>query len=66
MALQKVSLATATKYTTMALKSGLVPYIAGSPGAGKSAMIHAVAASKSLLVVDIRLSQEDPTTIKVA
>lgn len=63
MALQKVSLVTATKYTTMALKSGLVPYIAGSPGAGKSAMIHAVAADKNLLVVDIRLSQEDPTTI---
>lgn len=63
MSLQKVSLAQATKYATMTLKAGLVPYIAGSPGAGKSAMVHAIAAARNLLVVDIRLSQEDPTTI---
>lgn len=64
--LNTVSLPMATKYATMVLKSGLVPYIAGSPGCGKSAMVHAIAKDRNLLVVDIRLSQEDPTTINVA
>lgn len=64
--LNKVSLPTAAKYTIATLKAGLVPFIASSPGAGKSAMVHAIAKDRNLLVVDIRLSQEDPTTINVA
>lgn len=63
MSLQKVSLVQATRYSEMLLKANLVPYIAGSPGAGKSAMVHAIAKKFNLKVVDIRLSQEDPTTI---
>lgn len=61
--LEKVSLVQATRDAERALKAKLVPYIAGSPGAGKSAMVHAIAAKHNLKVIDIRLSQEDPTTI---
>lgn len=38
------------------LTAGLVPYIKGSPGLGKSALIRAIAEEANLKVIDIRLS----------
>lgn len=45
------------------LKAGLVPFIQGSPGIGKSDIVRSVANKYNLKVIDIRLSQCDPTEI---
>ena len=45
------------------LLAGLVPMLRGSPGIGKSAAIHAVAAEQELLVIDARFAGYDPTDI---
>ena len=45
------------------LRSGLVPMIHGSPGIGKSDIIRATAEAMNLKVVDVRLSQCDPTDL---
>lgn len=42
-------------------KAGLVPIIHGSPGIGKSDIMHQVADENNLLLLDMRLSQMDPT-----
>lgn len=42
------------------LKAKLVPLLAGSPGIGKSAIIHQVAKEYNLKVIDVRLAQCDP------
>lgn len=44
-----------------AMKARLVPMIAGSPGVGKSALIHQIAEEFDLKVIDLRLAQCDPT-----
>lgn len=44
-------------------KAGLVPYVQGSPGVGKSAMAAAIAEAFNLLLIDIRLSTYDPTDL---
>ena len=43
------------------LERGLVPMVAGSPGIGKSDIIRAVAKYLDVKVIDMRLSQCDPT-----
>ena len=43
--------------------SGLVPFIKGSPGIGKSAIIRQIAKEAKLLVIDLRLGQCDPTDL---
>lgn len=63
MSLTPVSLKQATSLVRYALKAQLVPYVAGSPGCGKSAMAQALAEEFNLKLIDIRLAQEDPTTI---
>jgi len=45
------------------LAAGLVPYIAGSPGIGKSDIIRGIAKQFRLKVIDLRLSQCDPTDL---
>lgn len=45
------------------LQAGLVPYVEGSPGVGKSNIIHSVAQQLKLKVIDLRLSQCDPTDL---
>lgn len=45
------------------LKSGLVPMMEGSPGIGKSALAKWIAKEFNLLVIDLRLSQCDPTDL---
>lgn len=43
------------------MRAGLVPYIQGSPGIGKSSIIKAVAKKFKLHVIDHRLSTSEPT-----
>ena len=63
MSLQTVSLKQATEFCFQTLKANLVPYLAGSPGVGKSAVAHQLAKKFNLKLIDIRLSQEDPTVL---
>jgi MoxR-like ATPase len=45
------------------LAAGLVPNITGSPGIGKSDIIRGIAKQFRLKVIDLRLSQCDPTDL---
>lgn len=45
------------------LRAGLVPMLTGSPGEGKSSLIKDVAKEFNLKVIDVRLSQCDPTDL---
>jgi hypothetical protein len=45
------------------LQSGLVPMLHGSPGCGKSDIVRKIAQETKLKVIDVRLSQLDPTDI---
>lgn len=45
------------------IRAGLVPNILGSPGIGKSAVVHHLADLFNLELIDIRLSQCDPTDL---
>ena len=63
MALQTVSLKQAAEMARKILKANLVPYLAGSPGVGKSAVAQTLAKHYNLKLIDIRLSQEDPTCL---
>jgi hypothetical protein len=45
------------------IKAGLVPMMTGKPGIGKSDMIKQIAADFNLKVIDLRLSQCDPTDL---
>ena len=45
------------------LKAGLVPYVASSPGIGKSAIAKQIAEEYSLELIDVRLAGYDPTSI---
>lgn len=47
-----------------ALYAGLVPFIKGSPGIGKSDIVRQVAGELNLKVIDFRLSQADPTDLQ--
>lgn len=51
----------AEEYVVDCIEAGLVPFLKGSPGIGKSALIKAVAEKFNLKVIDQRLSQCDPT-----
>lgn len=42
------------------IKAGLVPMIVGSPGCGKSQIVHKIAEDFKLKVIDLRLAQCDP------
>lgn len=66
MSLNRVTLKQAEKYAKAVIQAKRVPYVAGSPGVGKSKMFEAIARQANLKMVDIRLAQEDPTTINVA
>lgn len=63
MTITKKTLNEAKNYVEITIKAGLTPYIVGSPGLGKSAMVKAIAKKYSLKLIDIRLAQEDPTGI---
>ena len=45
------------------IQAKLVPMLAGSPGCGKSAIVHQLAKDYKLKVIDVRLAQCDPTDL---
>lgn len=45
------------------LRAGLVPMLTSSPGLGKSSISKTIAANENLKVIDLRLSQCDPTDL---
>jgi hypothetical protein len=45
------------------LRAGKVPMMHGSPGTAKSSIAKQLAAEQNLLVIDLRLSQSDPTDL---
>ena len=51
------------KSVEVTVKSGVVPFIQGSPGIGKSDIVKQVANKYKLKLIDIRLSQCDPTDL---
>lgn len=61
----QVKISQAISMITKYIKAGLVPMLRGSPGMGKSSIIHQIAAEYNLLVIDLRLSQCDPTDLNV-
>jgi len=63
MATLKLSLNKARSAVINVLKAGLVPMLHGSPGIGKSATIHGVAAEFKLKLIDFRASQADPSDV---
>ena len=52
-----------SKMLVRAHQAGLVPFIKGSPGIGKTAVIHEFARKYKLKVLDLRLGQSDPTDL---
>lgn len=59
----KVSIGRAAQLIALTLAAGLVPMLHGSPAIGKSAIIHQVAKDYNLKLIDLRLSQCDPTDL---
>ena len=59
----QVKISQASRLIAKYLKAGLVPMLVGSPGCGKSAIIHQIAKEYNLFVIDLRLSQCDPTDL---
>lgn len=53
----------ATELLIDCIQAKLVPFVAGSPGLGKSAIVHAIAEEYNLKVIDVRLSQCDPVDL---
>lgn len=45
------------------MEAGIVPMISGSPGIGKSQIVKAIADKHNLKLIDVRLSECDPTDI---
>ena len=62
MAIQ-VKISQAIAIITTAIKAKLVPMMAGSPGCGKSQVYLQIADEYGLKVIDLRLSQCDPTDL---
>lgn len=59
----QVKISQAIELLTDCIKARLVPMLAGSPGVGKSGIVHQIAKSYGLKVIDLRLSQCDPTDL---
>ena len=61
----KVSLHEAIDLVEIAISAKLVCFIHGSPSIGKSSIIHQIANKHKLKMIDIRLSQCDPTDLNI-
>jgi len=61
--MQAVKPSVATSYIREVLKARLVPMLHGSPGIGKSDITSQIADEFNLQLIDIRLSQCDPTDL---
>lgn len=59
----QVKASQAISMITKCIKAHLVPMLAGSPGCGKSQIVHQIAIEYGLKVIDLRLSQCDPTDL---
>lgn len=59
----QVKISQAKRIIIAAIKAKVVPILKGSPGAGKSQVVHQIAKEFNLLVIDLRLSQCDPTDL---
>ena len=59
----QVKISQATRLMIAAIKSRVSPVLKGSPGAGKSQSVHQIAEQFQLELIDIRLSQCDPTDL---
>lgn len=59
----QVKISQAVAIITAYIKAKLVPMLVGSPGMGKSQIVHQIAAEYGLKVIDIRLAQCDPTDL---
>ena len=59
----QVKVSQAVAMITAFIRAHLVPMLIGSPGIGKSNIIHQIAAEYKLKVIDLRLSQCDPTDL---
>jgi hypothetical protein len=59
----KVNITQAGEMVKLFLKAGLVPRLHSSPGIGKSDIIKGIAEKYKLKLIDIRLSQCDPTDL---
>jgi len=56
----KVKISQAVEAIKFYLQANLVPMLVGSPGCGKSEIIHQIANDFNLQLIDLRLSQCDP------
>lgn len=59
----QIKVSQAVSMITMLIKARKVPFLKGSPGVGKSQIVHQIAAQYGLKVIDLRLSQCDPTDL---
>jgi len=59
----QVKVSQAITLITAIIKAKLVPMLSGSPGCGKSEIAYKIAADYNLKVIDLRLSQCDPTDL---
>ena len=59
----QVKISQAIEAISIALQVQLVPMLAGSPGCGKSDIGHQIASNFNLKMIDVRLSQCDPTDL---
>ena len=59
----KLKISQAADLITTALKAKLVPMLHGSPAVGKSSIVKQIAKQFNLKVIDLRLSQCDPTDL---
>ena len=61
--MQQISAVQAPTLLMDVMKAGLVPMIVSSPGIGKSSIAKQIAAERNLKVIDLRLSQCDPSDL---
>lgn len=59
----QVKISQAVRMITAAIQAKLVPMLTGSPGCGKSQIVYQIAEKYELEVIDLRLSQCDPTDL---
>jgi len=59
----QVKISQAVPILTNYIKAKLVPMLVGSPGCGKSQIVYQIAKDYNLKVIDLRLSQCDPTDL---
>jgi hypothetical protein len=59
----QVKISQATSMVTDFIKAGIVPMVHGSPGIGKSQIVAQIAKEYGLKMIDLRLSQCDPTDL---